>query len=156
MEPEVARAYLRQIKGVLIDRNKELEKEGKEPAFKCWLEALDVALDTIKPPLGAGHCEWIFLPDKDMTPLAHMKPLRELLDEFDSVKPWPARKDPRRTGEITISGEKVEITSMALSIYKSVLMAVNRDEMREKMREEIAKREAEEQKAGKKKRGKKE
>ena len=138
MEPNLARAYLKQMK--------EMFEESDAEKFGDWIAAVDVALTAVNPPMGAGHCEWVYLPDKDMTPFSHIGIVTDIENVID-----PMLSDRRKMGikkdapsNLILDYEKLNVIDRALGIYKSVLMAVNRDEMRAEMQ-----RIMEERKAGK-------
>lgn len=104
-----------------------------EPDTGEFIEALKIALDAVEPPLGAGHSEWVYLPDKDLTPYRHMKCVTEIQDWLEKMKD-EFDDSPEKIGLLRVTEDNLRVLSMALTVYKAVLMTVNRDEIRERMR----------------------
>ena len=113
----------------------EAWKDDKDMAG--YVEALQIALDAVAPPLGAGHCEWVFLPDKDLTPYSHMAEVTKMQDWMDHLED-EFEDNPNKIGLLRVSEDEVLVLDMALTVYKSVLMQVNKDEIRESLTKKYA------------------
>lgn len=144
IDPRMARTCLATLREALTT-------ETEHKLDNRYVEAIDMAMEAVAPPLGAGHCEWIYLPDKDMTPYSHIRIVTEMTSEISTKH--HKEVEARIKGEkhikpvsITISGDQLVVVDRALAIYKSVLMKVNREEMREAIKKAMAEREEQESK----------
>lgn len=127
MEAKEARQYLYSLKKFY---------EADE-GYEKWAEALEVALDAVAPPTGAGYCEWIYLPDKDLMPKKHLDNITKIEDAVDSLKTELKEEDSAPVGILRVNKEWAEILLMALLIYKSVLMKVNKKEIMESLKDTV-------------------
>lgn len=121
MEPKEARAYLRTLYN-------ELKQDGD---MNKWAEAIQVALDAVAPPIGAGYCQWVYLPDKDMLPKEHLNTITKIQNAVDKLETAFREGDCAPVGELAVNEEWTEILEMALVVYHSVLMQVNKAEIME-------------------------
>lgn len=129
MDAVTARYYLEQIKKWLSEDN----DGNPTDYYKKFLDALDVALDAVAPPLGAGRCAWVYLPDEDMTPYEHIALATKLIDALD---PGPA------PSETSFGPESGACLTMALMVYKSFLMHMHKARLREELQKAAANRDA--------------
>lgn len=142
IDPRMARSCLEKLREVLTE-DKSLDKR--------YIESIDMAMDAVAPPFGGGHCEWIYLPDKDLTPYSHIRIVTEMTSEISTkyINGLKAREKGEKyvkPESITISGDQLKVVDRALNIYKSVLMKVNREEMTAEIKKAIAEREKQESK----------
>ncbi len=137
MEAARARQYLKALKDWLKTPN-----DDGETVDEGYIESLDMALEAIEPPVGAGHCDWIYLPDKDMTPYSHMPIVTELEDLIDTMRrDRHKQKVPHEDiTHLLLNHDKLIVVDRALMIYKSVLMRVNRDEVKAEIEKAIEER----------------
>ena len=84
--------------------------------YRSFIEALDVALDAVAPLMGAGRCAWVYLPDEDLMPYEHIALCTKLTKAL-----YPDRPD---------RPPDVKCLTMALMVYKSVLMNQHRERIR--------------------------
>lgn len=119
-----ARAYLKHLRKWLS------EDDDGNPTdyYKKFLDALDVALDAVAPPVGAGRCEWVFLPDKDMTPYEHISITTRLMDIL-APGAGPSENE--------LTPEDGHCIFMALMVYKTVLMKQHKNRLRDELREAV-------------------
>jgi hypothetical protein len=142
IDPRMARACLDALKELLTsNKGSKLDKR--------YIEAIDMAMDAVAPQIGGGHCEWIYLPDKDLTPYSHIRIVTEMTSEISTKRLNVMKADANgekhiKPVSITITGDQLEAVEMALEIYKSVLMKVNKEEMREAIRKAMAEQEKQE------------
>lgn len=126
IEPKRARAWLKALKEYY---EKEPEKNPGTDLGEM-VEALEMALDAVAPPIGAGHCEWVYLPDKDLTPYERIGLCTSLENEIDGVLSDYA--------DLTVaSPEELKCLLQAVMIYKSILMTMNKDRMREEVEKAV-------------------
>ncbi len=123
MTVERARSWLTALRNVYRDDVKVLAHDRDGGTI---IDALDIALDAVAPPTGAGHCEWIYLPDADLTPYEHIGITANMINDIDGY----LNHADRRPG-FTINDMRIIL--MALKVYKSVLLTVNADRILEVM-----------------------
>lgn len=136
IEPKRARAWLKALKEYY---EKEPEKNPGTDLGEM-VEALEMALDAVAPPIGAGHCEWVYLPDKDLTPYEHIGLCTSLENEIDGVLSDYAdyEGNPEDYADLTVaSPEELKYLLQAVMIYKSILMTMNKDRMREEVEKAV-------------------
>lgn len=95
-----------------------------------FVEAIDVALDAAAPPVGAGHCRWVRLPDADMMPYEHIGICANLSSAIDAME-----DEGESSLDVIFEDGEIAAMRMALAVYRSVLMDVNREEIKRKLQE---------------------
>lgn len=135
MDARRARDYLNVLyKEFKKDSEMEKQTDSVTDTKNPYAEAVKVALDAVEPPLGSGFCEWIYLPDKDLMPYNHIAQVTQMQDWLENMKD-EFKDKPNKIGLLRVSVENVRVLSMALTVYKAVLMQVNMDEIRKRLSE---------------------
>ena len=117
MEPKEARVWLK----VLRRTAEKSDMKSRESV----MEALDFALDAVFPLLGTGRCDWVYLPDEELTPFEHLEKCKKLMDELQTAQDEEAA--------CTVTADNVEMMATALLVYHSVLLRLHRDRIRQEV-----------------------
>ena len=117
MEPKEARAWLE----VLRRSAEKSDMKSRESV----MEALDFALGAVAPPLGAGRCDWVYLPDADLTPFEHLEKCKKLMNELQTAQDEEAA--------CTVTADNVEMMVTVLLTYHSVLLRLHRERIKQEV-----------------------
>lgn len=132
MDAKEARDYLYTLKKILGDTGRD--------DWKPYIDALDVALDAVEPPMGAGKCRWVYTPDDDLLPYEDIKRVTNLENDIEGCLEAAVDSDENYNPndsycDLTATLDELHAARTALSIYKGILLRVNADEIKRRLHE---------------------